>query len=881
VAYFSNDLTATRAIGSLGFLHGAQTGIDMTGQLPAWGKTDDEGRPAHHLVHHSMDVAAVFERLVEHPIIGARLATAAGRPLAPAERAWLAALAFLHDVGKLSPDFQTKAWPEKLCRPARGHLQEGCRWVAMTVTRPGAMSGHAHELFAPFLGAASGSDEQWLIALFAHHGRPIVPRVSGRFAVLPHYDWRIAENEMGAALGSWFAQPVIAPDVLERASLVHLYAGLLALADWIGSDLRSFPHELTLDLDGYAVRARQRAGNALRRIGLSETAWPSRMPSFGAVTGHDMPRGTQAVVGALPVDVPLAIIEAETGSGKTEAALWHFARLRSAKLVDALYFAVPTRAAASQLHRRVHEAMVRLGGPEAILAVPGQLRAGESDGVRLPGFEVRWDDGGSHWAAEHATRFLAAPVAVGTVDQALMAGLLVKHAHLRGAALSRSLLVIDEVHASDAYMNRVARGLVRDHLALGGKALLMSATLGSGERAAWLGRPPPTLGAAVATPYPAVWRSDDPSPLSPPDTDDPSEDTGKPVVPILVPTMSTWNAARIALDAARAGARVLVVRNTVKAAIDTWEAVVAEAPSLCFSVAGKPALHHSRFAAEDRRRLDEEIEKGFGVDSPSRGLIAVGTQTLEQSLDIDADLLITDLCPMDVLLQRIGRLHRHRRARPDGFGEATVHVLCPEDGLDRLAREGAFENGLGAWQARGVLNGIYTDLRSVEATRKLVEVETRWSIPADNRRLVEAATHSDELDRIEREKDWHDYSIKVDAKAIADTQHGASLSLDRSAPFPDAFPDVDEAVQTRLGARGPVIELPDGTVGPFGLPITRIAPPARWCLGLSGEEVPEVERHEDGLHIAIGDKRFVYDFSGVSPQREASSNSGAPANRNL
>jgi CRISPR-associated endonuclease/helicase Cas3 len=133
----------------------------------------------------------------------------------------------------------------------------------------------------------------------------------------------------------------------------------------------------------------------LRRFGLQDAAWPAALPSFEVLTSFERPRGVQTVIGDLPVDTPLAIIEAETGSGKTEAALWHFTRLRSAGLVDALYFAVPTRAAASQLFERIREAMVRIGGPEAILAVPGQLRAGEAEGVRLPGYEVRCVNGGA------------------------------------------------------------------------------------------------------------------------------------------------------------------------------------------------------------------------------------------------------------------------------------------------------------------------------------------------------------------------------------------------------------------------------------------------------------------------------------------------------
>jgi len=258
-------------------------------------------------------------------------------------------------------------------------------------------------------------------------------------------------------------------------------------------------------------------------------------------------------------------------------------------------------------------------------------------------------------------------------------------------------------------------------------------------------------------------------------------------------------------------------------------------------------------------------------------MIAIGTQTLEQSLDIDADLLITDLCPMDVLLQRIGRLHRHARSRPGGFERPVVRVLCPEKGLDRLADGPAFENGLGGWLEGGVLNGIYTDLRVLETTRRLVSEESIWSIPRDNRRLVEAATHPDERDRVQAETGWHEYSMRVDARAIADGQHGASLILDRSLPFPspEHYPSSDESVQTRLGAQGPLLELPDGTIGPFGLPITRIAPPARWCAGLSGEEAVSVEALQEAetgavrLRIEVGDRRFVYAASGLEIERDS------------
>ncbi|WP_420392368.1 hypothetical protein [Acuticoccus sp.] len=109
-----------------------------------------------------------------------------------------------------------------------------------------------------------------------------------------------------------------------------------------------------------------------------------------------------------------------------------------------------------------------------------------------------------------------------------------------------------------------------------------------------------------------------------------------------------------------------------------------------------------------------------------------------------------------------------------------------------------------------MLSGVYIDLRVIEATRRLVATGELWSILRDNRRLVEGATHAEVLQRIERGLGWQDHAMKVEAKAVAEAQHGALLSLDRSAPFPfkEEFPDADEVVQTRLGSQGPLLQLP-------------------------------------------------------------------------
>ncbi|GGB49185.1 CRISPR-associated helicase/endonuclease Cas3 [Roseibium aquae] len=670
---------------------------------------------------------------------------------------------------------------------------------------------------------------------------------------------------MGKALIKWF------PEISDHAppplthEFAHFFAGLLALADWVGSDRQVFDFIEEFD-PAYWTIATQKARRHLRDIGLdtSDTrlAGPATWP---LLSDHPAPRPAQRIVADVETSEKLIILEAETGAGKTEAALWRFAKLFEAEEVEALYFAVPTRAAARQLQARVNTALKRMFAdpvPEAILAIPGQAKAGEALGHRLPEFRMRWDDTDevrpARWAAEHATRFLAAQIAVGTVDQVMMAGLKVKHAHLRGAALSRALIVIDEVHASDAWMTEIQRSLVADHLALGGHAMLMSATLGSVARAAWRSEELPSLKMAQVMAYPAVWTKSECFPVHDVDT------TRKTV---SIQPQCGWSgsqASQLAVAAARLGARVLVIRNTVDRARETWRACADVNPELIFSLNGIPTLHHSRFAAEDRARLDARVEEALGAKRGTGGMIVVGTQTLEQSLDIDADFLITDLCPMDVLLQRIGRLHRHTRVRPPGFETAKTIVLHPGSGLDALTHMP--ENGLGAFGKNASLSGVYLDVPGLAATLAEVVNSPKWNIPDMNRQLVESATHPERLDQIARENGWEDYRRRVTGKAIAETQGAKLVTLDRTLEFPSLFPD-DEFIGTRLGEKGAILALPEGTIGPFGHPVKTMALPVHWSLGLTGDE--EVIVDGDGpLRLSVGEKQFQYGADGLTKVEE-------------
>jgi len=850
-----------------------------------WAKTDKATGNCHHLAHHCADVAACFEAITSLPVIHARLEHAAGENLSPELLARLAVLCFLHDIGKLHPGFQAKGWPDGTWREQKhGHVHEGA--AIFLADGPPAIAKH---LCIDDLGRW-GVDINLLSAALAHHGRPFVPNSRGgknwKVVKTPQvqYDPVIAAMEIGEALRRWFPLAFSLGDrqLPSRPEFHHLFCGFVALADWLGSDQRFFPFVAELDPD-YIGKAREQANRAISSIGLDTTQLQTiadRRLDFSLITGFAEQRVSQRLVTTLSADEQMVILEAETGSGKTEAAFWHFARLFNTGKVDGLYFALPTRASAIQLHHRVNTMLSRFLGPdapEAILAVPGYLKSGDVEGRALPGWQVRWEDEGevpddileSRWAAESAKRYLAATVAVGTVDQAMLAALQVKHAHLRGSAMSRSLLLIDEVHASDSYMTEVQNHLLHLHVSRGGYALLMSATLGSRARAKWLGTPPPSFEEAIEIPYPAIWTNSTKEPESAP-----SKEPHKSVTMALMPTMDPIDSARLAITAAAVGARVLVIRNTVDAAVSTWKAVrEAGEGNLLLKAADGPALHHGRFAPEDRKRLDRAVEDALSPKTRSgEGVIVIGTQTLEQSLDIDADLLITDLCPIDVLLQRIGRLHRHTSGkRPNGFESPVCHVMMPATGLVPLLRP-AFENGLGAWKDRsGVLNGIYRDLSILKLTERLVIEQPTWMIPAMNRFLVESAMHEERIEALHQElgAEWSEYRNNVIGKEIADIGAARNIVLPIHREFADVqFPDNEENIRTRLGEEGARITFDEPVTGPFGTMITGLILPAHWSHGLDTTK-PVKPTVSDGLLTSrVGNTMLTYNRSGLMKRSE-------------
>lgn len=872
-----------------------------------WGKLEqDEDKNVlgwHPVEAHCADVAACAEALLQRTILRRRFATLAGdSELTETDIARLSALAALHDIGKFNLGFQRKGDVEP--KDTAGHVAEVL-----------SLFGSDHrerELLLEALPttelATWSEDEGAIRLLFAsigHHGKPVACDAMAPRAEL----WRPndALNPFAGIAGltawtrRWFpaAFATGGRPLPSGPAFQHAFSGLVMLADWLGSDRHEHMFPFAEDASDRMPFARERARRAVASIGLEVTASRAALgptpPGFKAISEFE-PRDAQAKTLALPHDRAgsLTVLESETGSGKTEAALIRFVRLLHAGLVDGMTFALPTRTAATQLHGRITEAMKiafpdEATRPSVILAVPGYLRFDDAVGKRLPGFEVLWNDDAREraryrgWAAEQPKRFLAGTVVVGTIDQVLLSSLRVGHAHLRATALLRHLLVVDEVHASDTYMNRILEEVLRYHLLAGGHAFLMSATLGSAVRrrleSAGLGRvdgSAESLSSALEVPYPVVHHS--------------ARNEGSRRVKVEAPGLPKTLEVRLdaladrpeelvaqALKAARAGARVLVLRNTVRDAVATQialEAILepAYAP-LLFRVGETLTLHHARFAAVDRERLDLEIERRFGKKAAAHaGVIAVATQTVQQSLDLDADLLFTDLAPMDVLLQRFGRVHRHKErdgARPAGFEAPRAIVLTGDDPLESYLRsngEASGKHGAGT---------VYEDLSILEATRARIAANGRLRIPEDNRELVEVTTHPEALDRLAETLGglWPKHRQTVGGKHFAQAGIAQLNLVDRTQPFGDySFKrtDLEERIASRLGESDRRVPFEPASTGPFGLPLRLLNLPGWLARGVPADpdlQATNVSSHFTALgrvtRFRFGEEAFVYDRLGL------------------
>lgn len=859
--------------------------------MQAWGKLQRE--PESNAVadrlslsDHCVDVGSVFRELCDLPAIHRNLEREAGCSLTGTHLDRLAVFALLHDLGKCNWGFQAKADP--LAKPVASHIREVAPLLFVEDLSVRACEILGLEEMACWFNDPEADLFRLLLAAVSHHGEPAftsdlngsidVDRSAGFWRARGAYDPFAALAELGQVARHAFplAFRTQASPLSLTPALEHRFAGLLMLADWLGSHREAF---FPFHQEGCRIPwARAQARKALAAVGLdvcqARQHLSAGLPAFGQVFNlQSDPKPLQVELAR--ADLPaLLIAESDTGSGKTEAALMHFLALFAAGEVEGLYFALPTRVAARELYGRVQAAMKRVFGadcPPVLLAVPGYAQVDGESATQLPASSELWHEAEQAWrertwSAERPKRFLAAPVAVGTVDQALFSTIRVPHAHLRAACLDRSLLVVDEVHSSDVYMRYLCRRVLARHLTAGGRALLLSATLGSAGRAEYLSSgnripPPEDFERAVNQPYPALCAPGMDLRHLPDPTCRPKR-VGIQAMAVLESPASLLPQLRAAV---LAGQRVLVVLNTVARALALTRLADADpvlAPTL-FSANGVPCPHHGRFARPDRELLDGEVSRRMGRGSPAGAVLLIGTQTLEQSLDIDADWLVTDLCPMDVLLQRIGRLHRHDRGLRR---RAVCTVLLPEEPDFSAFLKSNGEIGRGGMAGFGF---VYEDLRILQLTRDWAALQPEIEIPRDNRRLVESATHPERLATLIEPK-WQAHAGRLDGGGMAQAMAAANALIPEKHFGDFLFPHGLEAnLATRLGMNDRTISLGGRYTSPFGETIEDLNLPGHLARDMAVDKAHLVSLDGSILLIHVGMLVFRYSRFGLEKLDES------------
>lgn len=682
-----------------------------------WGKAQPrEGvsHPFHPLAYHGLDVAAAGNALMAaRPQLLTALARAVGLPESVARQWFLFALA-LHDIGKFTCSFQCKVpelWHHKDVLPGgpKQDLGHGSAGAALWANGCKLTEQKGHPFASLFTGQSPQGGTSiarkydiWFQAVCGHHGRPVAASdLSGRICEPALNDARDYIHACAALLAPEPPPDFKPPKECNIAASSWLVAGVAMLADWIGSNQEWFPyHAPTLSLPQYWQEAQRRAAGALKNAGLATAHVSSAYTLNDALPGVSALEATplQAWVSneAQIRGQSLIFVEDLTGAGKTEAALILTHKLMQTGVAEGLYWALPTMATADALYGRLAKSYDRLfANPEdtsLVLAHSSRefneifkksIKLGVGTEPRYPGVSKDEDStvtstaACARWIADDRRKTFLADVGVGTIDQALLGVLPSKHQAMRLAALSRRVLVIDEIHSFDAYQNSLVEKLLEFHAAFGGSAILISATLTQAARrklaqafARGANGDDPKL-EADAFPLATVLSAGD-KPIEKPLRS--SRGTRR---DLPVERLDDEAAALSVLEAAaREGRAAVWVRNTVQDALDAHAALRDRLPEV------EVGLFHARFALGDRLKIQESVLTNFGKKSSGdqRKRILIATQVVEQSLDCDWDVMISDLAPIDLLIQRAGRLHRHdhRGERPD----PVLHVMGPEPSND-------------------------------------------------------------------------------------------------------------------------------------------------------------------------------------------------------
>ena len=601
-------------------------------------------------------------------------------------------LAAVHDLGKATPAFQlAKPYETELLRQVKERIRSAglsCKDLLKPEAIPHARASY-------LIAVRAGLPRELAAIIGGHHGSPVT---SSEIANAVGY-----ESHIGSDAPSWcevqqeligYAAELSGAD-LDKLKAVSLPApvqmilsSIIIMTDWIVSDKKYF-----LYIDGIQTKIPhmdQRAESAWEEMEFT-ACWET--PDEDTLALSDLyverfditPRPVQTAAADAMFNAAspgIVVIEAPMGEGKTEAALAAAEILAAKTGQGGVFFALPTQATSDGIFLRILHWISSFDNdfPHSITLAHGKSRLNE-DYQGLAQASSNVDEGKEdvivHDWFKGRKKGILADFVVGTVDQILMGGLQQRHLALRHLGLANKVVIIDECHAYDAYMNSYLYRTLNWLGAYKVPVIILSATLPSRTRhklvEAYMNirssrdLPPPAWTGNRA--YPLITYSD-----------------GDEVKSIAVPRSDRHLTVKIArlkddeltdrLDMLlQAGGCAGIIVNTVRRAQE-----LARQLSKHFGE-DMVKLLHARMIASERVERERELRELLGKTGEKRPykLIVVGTQVMEQSLDVDFDLLITDICPMDLLIQRIGRLHRHERMRPDNLKTAMCFVIGMEE----------------------------------------------------------------------------------------------------------------------------------------------------------------------------------------------------------
>lgn len=775
-----------------------------------WGKASKTDQSYHLLPYHCLDVAAVGSVLLHnHYQLLSRIAKLMGIPNEQAKR-WCVFLLGLHDLGKFAESFQ------QLRDDLRGALWSSAKiqlrnygirhdslgmmlWMEW-------MSGQFRLEYSP--------DEQkfisnilpiWLAPVFGHHGWP--PKERDR--VTNHFK----DFDREAALGfliewvgiirpdfSTIAMSVDNPDWKRQQKEVSwLIAGLAVLCDWLGSnqEVFRFYSDPQLSLEQYwHQRALPAAEKIVHEVGvLPNTVQPDQSIEnlFPHISMGMTPLQKLCSEIQIHNSAQLFVLEDVTGAGKTEAAMILAYRLMQADQADGVYIGLPTMATANAMYERMIKTYRRLysadQNPSLILSHSARhLSDGFRDSVwRAQGENSDYDKEENisaqcnRWLADNRKKALLADVGIGTIDQALMAVMPARHQSLRLIGLLNKVLILDEIHAYDPYTREPLKKLIRFHSAFGGSTVLLSATLTEKQRRELIQAFDPDTKPTIRQDYPLLTHASIGKNL----LEEPVQTRKSVARQITVEQHHEVDQViQIIRHAVKSGQCVCWIRNTVSDAREAWY----ELSNQDWVEEQKLHLFHSRFTLHDRLRIEKDMLNRFGKSSTPEereGRVLIATQVVEQSLDLDFDVMVSDLAPIDLLIQRAGRLHRHQR---EERGQPVLYLYSPEPTYFPQADwyKAIFPKA----------NYVYPHTLILWRSARILEQKGGWEMPESARELLEYVY--DEAGEIP--DGLQDTTLTAIGEIMGQRDSGqfASLKLEPGYAGTERW-DEDAIIATRLG----------------------------------------------------------------------------------